>query len=208
MTSPLPTPARGRGRPRAFDRDTALRKALDLFWKQGYEGTSIADLTAAIGITAPSLYATFKSKERLYGEVLDYYRTQSGRMVTDSFSDGVNAYQGLRHLLEQSAQDFANPQTPAGCLIACAILTSAPENQGARDLARQKRDDSIAMLAKIFTTAQQRGELPDDSDCWGLARFYGAVLQGMSVQAMDGASHGDLARLVSAALLAWPGSRT
>jgi AcrR family transcriptional regulator len=194
-----------RGRPREFDQEKALDHAVDLFWRQGYEGTSIADLTAAMGITAPSLYAAFGSKEKLYSKVLDRYRqTAAGRSLIDALQEEPTAFGAVNRLLHQSADDFASRNKPHGCLISTGVLTCASENKDAAELVASKRTESLHVLRKRFREAIKTGELPPDTDVEQLARFYGAIIQGMSVQAIDGANARALHGIVEAALRAWP----
>ena len=194
-----------RGRPREFDQEQALDQALELFWRQGYEGTSIADLRKAIGITAPSLYAAFGSKEELYGRVLERYLAGLGRTLADALSEEAGTYAAIKRFLFESAQIFAGHKNPRGCLISCAIPTCAPENRSVADIVASKRTGSLLTLRSRFQQAVKNGELPRDTDTQQLARFYGAVIQGMSIQALDGAGAKALRGIAETALKAWPG---
>jgi AcrR family transcriptional regulator len=194
-----------RGRPREFDQEKALDQAVELFWRQGYEGTSIADLRKAIGITAPSLYAAFGSKEVLYRRVLEHYLAGLGRTLADALREEADTFAAVRRFLFESAQNFAGPKNPRGCLISCAIPTCAPENRAAADIVASKRMSSVLTLRGRFQQAVKNGELPRDTDTDQLARFYGAVIQGMSIQALDGAGAKALRGIAETALNAWPG---
>ena len=121
-------PTSRRGRPRSFDRDAALEKAVETFWRHGYEGTSIADLTGAMGITAQSLYAAFSSKADLYREALAWYQTHVGSLGADlgGESDVVGE---MAALLAGSAHAFTRPGRPRGCMISTSVLTCAVENE-------------------------------------------------------------------------------
>jgi AcrR family transcriptional regulator len=182
-----------------------LDQALELFWRQGYEGTSIADLRNAIGITAPSLYAAFGSKEELYGRVLEHYLAGLGRTLADALREEAGTYAAIKRFLFESAQIFAGPKNPRGCLISCAIPTCAPENRAVADIVASKRTGSLVTLRRRFQQAVKNGELPRDTDAEQLARFYGAVIQGMSIQALDGAGAKALRGIAETALRAWPG---
>jgi AcrR family transcriptional regulator len=196
-----------RGRPREFDADTALDRALDLFWRQGYEGTSIADLRKAIGITAPSLYAAFGSKEELYRRVLERYLTGLGRCLVDALREELTTYAALERFLFESAKNFSGVKNPPGCLISCAIPTCAPENRTVAGIVASKRMESLHALRNRFQQAVKSGELPRGTDTEQLARFYGAVIQGMSIQALDGAGTKALRGIAETALKAWPAVR-
>jgi AcrR family transcriptional regulator len=184
-----------------------LDRALELFWRQGYEGTSIADLRQAIGITAPSLYAAFGSKEELYRRVLERYLAGLGRSLADALQEEPTAYTAVKRFLFESSRNFADAKNPPGCLISCAIPTCAPENRPVADIVASKRMESVHALRKRFQRAVKEGELPRSTDSEQLARFYGAVIQGMSIQALDGAGTKALRGIAETALKAWPGSR-
>jgi AcrR family transcriptional regulator len=196
------TTSKPRGRPRTFDRQAALEAAMTLFWRHGYEGTSIADLTSAMGFTPPTLYAAFGSKEQLYREVLAHYLTR-GRAL----SEDPCAYAAIEYHLRDAAEHFTNPAKPAGCMVSTALLYSAVENEAARAAAAALRAGAFALLVAKLDRAKATGELPADTDTQALARFYSAIIQGMSVQAIDGASAADLNDFVDIALAAWPGKR-
>lgn len=198
-------PVRGRGRPRGFDREAALEKAVQFFWEQGYEGTSIADLTAAMGITAPSLYSAFGSKEELYREALVLYREGPGAAMTRALKEESTAFAALSRLLRESASDFSSPGQPRGCMISTAVLGCAPENRDAAKLVAELRSRALAALKRRLDEAVKTGELPRETDTSALARFYGAIVQGLSVQARDRASKAALNGIVEYAIRAWPG---
>jgi len=194
----------GRGRPREFDQEKALEQALELFWRQGYEGTSIADLRNAIGITAPSLYAAFGSKEELYGRVLEHYLAGWGRTLADALRAETDTYDAVKRFLFESARKFAGPKNPPGCLISCAIPTCAPENRAVAGIVAAKRMNSVRTLQSRFQEAVKKGELPRNTDPEQLARFYVTVIHGMSIQALDGAQTKALRGIAETALRAWP----
>src|SRR4051812_17607670 len=156
-------PPRPRGRPRGFDRDAALDRALPVFWRQGYEGASIADLTQAMGITTPSLYGAFGSKERLYREALDRYRADPQRAAPWAMA-APTAREAVRLILEGSARDFTDPAHPPGCMISTAVLTCAPENRPAAAALTSMRGNTVARLRGRFARAVAEGELPPGTD--------------------------------------------
>ncbi|HYF62996.1 MAG TPA: TetR/AcrR family transcriptional regulator [Herpetosiphonaceae bacterium] len=194
-----------RGRPRTFDRETALDAAVDMFWRHGYEGTSIADLTAAMGVTPPTLYAAFGSKEDLYRLALARYleRSERGRGGVS----GGSAYALIENYLRAAADRFTDPGRPRGCMVSTASLYCAAENEAARSAAAAMRAVGFAAAVAACERAKSTGELPPATDAVALARFYSAIAQGMSVQAVDGATAADLHALVDLALAAWPGVR-
>lgn len=198
--------SRPRGRPRTFDRQAALEAAVALFWRHGYEGTSIADLTEALGVTPPTLYAAFGSKEQLYREALEHYIARDGDRA-EVLRAEIPAYVVIEQYMRRAAERFTAPGRPPGCMISTASLNCAAENGAARAAAAALRDSSFKLLVEKLCQAVATGELPAESDVLALARFYSAVIQGMSVQAIDGASTADLNGLVDCALAAWPGRR-
>ncbi|KGT95894.1 TetR family transcriptional regulator [Erwinia typographi] len=198
-------PARKRGRPRILDRDTGLEVAARLFWQHGYEGTSIAELTRAMGITPPSLYATFGSKEELYRQALDHNIKQESKLRSEALQGEMSAYDALSFYLYDVAQGVSDPSKPRGCIISTAVLQHAEENESVAREVAARRDMSIQCIKKRFDRAIDEGELPAGTDSEALARFYSAVVQGMSAQACDGACTETLKRMVDIALAAWPG---
>lgn len=201
-------PARKRGRPRILDREIGLEAAARLFWERGYEGTSIADLTRAMGVTPPSLYAMFGSKEELYRQALDHTIERESKRRCEALQGEMSAYDALAFYLYDVAQGITDPENPSGCIISTAVLQHAEENETvARDVAA-RREMAIQFIKARFERAVCEGELPAGTDTDSLARFYSAVVQGMSAQACDGACTVRLKRLADIALSAWPGKRT
>ncbi|WP_224245981.1 TetR/AcrR family transcriptional regulator [Hyalangium gracile] len=195
-------PSRPRGRPRGFDRDAALEQALQLFWRRGYEGTSIADLTEELGITAPSLYSAFTSKAELYREALARYRAQEGALAARTLAEEPTFQAAVSRMLRESAHEFTRPGRPGGCMVSTAVLGCASENEEVARHVASLRGDTLRVLRERVEQAISEGELPADTDAEALARFIGAVVQGMSVQARDGADEAALLAIVETALKA------
>ncbi|PNQ99923.1 TetR family transcriptional regulator (plasmid) [Azospirillum argentinense] len=185
MKNNAPTP-RPRGRPRAFDRDEALAKAADTFWRLGYEGASIADLTAAMGITPQSLYAAFASKADLYREALEWYQATVGASTAATLEEG-DAVVALTRVLRDSARDFTRRDRPHGCMVSTAVLTCATENDPVARHVAGLRTATINLIRARIERGISEGQLKGETNAASLARFVGAMIQGMSVQAQDGA---------------------
>lgn len=200
-------PSRKRGRPRVLDREAGLEIAARLFWEHGYEGTSIADLTRAMGIAPPSLYATFGSKEELYRQALDHNIEREDRRRAAALPQDASAYEALAFYLRDVARSISDPSMPRGCMVSTAVLQCAEENGSVARAVATRREAAVQALKARFDAALVAGELPAGTDTADLARFYSAVVQGLSAQACDGACTATLERLVGIALTAWPGKR-
>ncbi|WP_261540173.1 TetR/AcrR family transcriptional regulator [Burkholderia multivorans] len=192
------------GRPRTFDHEAALRQAVRLFWRQGYDGTSISDLTRATGASPPTLYAAFGSKEGLYRDALRYYSEHEGCGNTAAFKRGKSALESITLFLRNAAVEFTAADRPAGCMVSTGELQCSTAHADTARMAATMRAVTIEIFRKRFEQAVRDGELPARTDSSALARFYGAVVQGMSAQAIDGASVEELNALADCALSAWP----
>ena len=193
---------RQRGRPRSFDRLTALEQATMAFWEHGYETTSVADLTRAMGISAPSLYAAFGDKETLFEEVVEAYAGSYGAYGGRAFAEEPTARGAIGRVLREAAELFTESGHPRGCLmISAAINCSTPEVEEAL---RMRREANLTSFEARIRRGVEAGELSPGTDARGLARFSAAVLQGMSQQARDGATKEDLAAVAEWAMRSWP----
>lgn len=193
-----------RGRPRAFDREAALAEATRLFWSKGYEATSIADLTKAMGIGSPSLYAAFGSKEALYAEALRYYRDNFETLFWGNFDGATSAREAVMALLMDSAASMSGcrADVPAGCMVALSSVAS----EGHAELGAQvhaAREGGLKRLQARIERAIAEGELPAAADAEALARFVLTVQSGMSVLARDGASRVALEDAARIAMMGW-----
>jgi AcrR family transcriptional regulator len=190
-------------RQRVFDTETAIATATDLFWRQGYEGTSLSDLTSAIGITPPSFYHAFGSKEALFREVLQRYRANRLQYAEDAVKCPT-AREVAEQMLSRLAELYTDPACPPGCLaVNCGLAGGAPDSMLSGELAKARRARR-ERLRKRFKRAQEEGDLPADANPEALARFLITVGWGMASDARSGASRADLLRTVAIALKAWP----
>ena len=192
------------GRPLSFDRDAALGRAMLLFWRNGYETTSVAELTTAMGITAPSLYTAFGDKRTLFLEAVERYTTGGPVTSAGIVRDAATARDAAAGLLEASAEAFTGEGTPAGCLLASAASTGS---MAAADV----RAALAAIRLRIEADLQQKierdiaaGLLPADTNAAALAAMTLAVIQGMSTLARDGGPRQKLQAVARTAMLAWP----
>lgn len=191
------------GRPRAFDLDTALDRAMEVFWRQGYEGTSLSDLTSAMGINRPSLYAAFGTKEELFRRVLDRYVNGPGGFAAEALA-APRAREVVEKLLYGAIALTTGPTGARGCLSVRHAQACGPGSEPVRRgvVARKLADQ--AALRQRLEQARADGDLPADSDPDQLARFVITLTDGIAVQAATGASPEDLRRVVALALRAWP----
>lgn len=191
------------GRPRGFDRDAALEQALLEFWKNGFDGTSIANLTKSLAITPPSLYAAFGDKRALFEEALRLYVRTHGDYGTRALQQPT-ARDAVRVLLDLAAEAYTDPGHPPGCLVISGAGNHAPASDDVAALLRAQRQATKHALADKIRADIGTGELPADTDADALAAFYAATVQGMNTQACDGATRTQLQTIAKLAMRAWP----
>lgn len=192
-----------RGRPRAFDREAALEKAMTVFWRHGYEATSMADLTAAMGINPPSLYAAFGDKERLFLEAIERYLANPALPITCLESE-LTARGAIEKMLQDAARQLVCPSHPPGCMVVIAAMNVSHASAPVQAALAAKRAASLRFLEARLERARAYGELGPGVDVKALARFYATVLQGMTIQAKDGATGDELTAVAARAMRAWP----
>jgi hypothetical protein len=191
------------GRPLSFDRSAALKAAMLAFWRHGYETTSIADLTSAMGITAPSLYTAFGSKQQLFLEAVELYAGDPAERAR-GFTAAKSAFEAASQLLNAVAIAYTGDETPAGCLLASATATGSLEAVDVQRAVASVRHGLAAQLAARIEADIADGLLSSECDANGLADFIVAVIQGMSVLARDGGSRAQLVAVARTAMMAWP----
>ncbi|WP_436626235.1 TetR/AcrR family transcriptional regulator [Sorangium sp. So ce136] len=193
----------GRGRPRSFDRAAALRRAMEVFWERGYEGTSLSDLTAAMGINSPSLYAAFGCKESLFREAVSLYNQVEGAAVARAMREAPTARGAVEAMLRGNAEAYVSPGKPSGCMIVLAATLGTQESEAVRCHLAEVRRGAVVELQRRLDRGVVEGDLPAGTDTAALAAFYTTVLQGLSIQARDGASREALLAVVDCAMAAW-----
>ncbi|GGK05563.1 TetR family transcriptional regulator [Streptomyces camponoticapitis] len=192
------------GRPRSFDSDTALDRALEVFWRQGYEGTGITELTKVMGINnAPSLYNAFGSKEQLFRKVLDRYAEGPARYIGEAF-DQPTARATVEALLHGAADATTRPDSPRGCITVQGALACSPDAEPAREELTARRAAGEVALRGRLEQAASGGELPAGADADVLARYFTTIYQGIAVQAAGGATREQLHQVVDTAMTVWP----
>jgi AcrR family transcriptional regulator len=190
------------GRPREFDIDQALQRAMLLFWRQGYEGTSLSDLTRELGLTRTSLYAAFGSKEALFLKALDLYEERAGYRAAALTARTARDY--ARALLEGAADLHGDQKNPAGCLGVQGALVCAPESNGIRNELIRRRKVGESIIRDRLKRAKAEGDLPADADAADLARYLSILIYGITVQAAGGATRKELRSAAELALRNWP----
>jgi AcrR family transcriptional regulator len=191
------------GRPRGFDAEEALERAMKVFWEQGYEGASLTDLTSAMGITRKSMYAAFGNKEELFRKALDRY-TEGPASYAARAMELPSAREVATAFLAGSVRTTTNPGCPAGCLGVQGSLAAGDAGRVAQDALIAWRDDGRTRLRDRFQRAVDEGDLPPDADPELLARYLMTVSNGIAVQAAGGATRPELQQVADAALRNWP----
>lgn len=196
---------KGRGRPKVFDREAALDKAMTLFWQYGYEATSLSDLVEATGAKAPTLYAEFVNKEGLFRAVLDHYISRfASKNEACLFCEDQTLLEALRHYFTAVATCFTSKDTPAGCFM---INTSAALAASSKEIAKTIKSRHAVQeqtLCQFLQLRQARGEIPAEKNVAELAQFLSCILQGMSISAREGASFETLMQITETTLRLWP----
>lgn len=192
------------GRPLSFDRETALDHAIRQFWRTGYETTSVAELTGAMGITAPSLYAAFGDKESLFLECIARYANPGPKTTAELIAEAPSARHAAQSLLESAADWFTQPHAPAGCLIASAASTGSKASLHVRKALKQVRQAIQVALQKRAEQDVHEGRLPAAANPEALAAMTMGLMQGMSTLARDGAKRTTLQEVVQTSMAAWP----
>jgi AcrR family transcriptional regulator len=195
---------KSRGRPRVFDREMALNAALELFWSKGYEGASLSNLTAAMKINAPSLYAAFGSKPALYLEVLALYWTKQSEEVSRILVESKTAYEAIYSILKFTAAACTQKSKPTGCLISSGMLRTCEENIDISKITASYRRKVEISLESRIKQGLHDNEFDGEADAKVLASFYNTIIEGISIQAIDGTSEGELNKTIDMAMRAWP----
>lgn len=202
MTKKAPIPVKGR--PREFDREQALEQALRVFWAKGFEGASLTDLTSAMGINRPSLYAAFGDKESLFRAAVDRYEAQRLGFGREALAKPT-AREAVEHMLFGVVNLVTHPDSPNGCLMVQSALVSGESAESICADLKTRRTAGEVELRRRLRRAKSEGDLPDGANPSDLARYVMTVIRGIAVQAAGGASRAELRRTARIALRAWPG---
>ena len=192
-----------RGRPREFDADQALDAAMRVFWRKGYEGTSLSDLTVAMQINRPSLYAAFGNKETLFRRVLDRYTAGPAAYLQAAMA-APTARAAVEGILFGAIDLVTHSENPAMCLIAQGTLVSGKEADAVRREVNARRQRGEMALRARLERAVQEGELPPETDASTLARYFVTIARGLGISALGGATRDELRAVAGIALQNWP----
>ncbi|HEX6564898.1 MAG TPA: TetR/AcrR family transcriptional regulator [Chthoniobacterales bacterium] len=193
-----------RGRPRTFDRQTALRQAMQVFWALGYEGATLNELQAAMGgIAPPSFYAAFGSKEELFREAVELYSRTLGAPMMKALEEGLTALDSIRALLDAAVESFCKPGLPRGCFLVFGAFNNVPSNKNVEDYVRGLRVRRQKAIQKRLQRGVEEGELPKTLDLAAMAAFYTTVIDGLAIQARDGVPQKALRFSINCAMAAW-----
>jgi len=198
---------RGPGRPRGFDREAALHDVMLLFWKQGFDGTSYADLTEATGMSKPTLYATFGDKIELFRQAMVYY----GEQATNAYEEALNqptARESVEACLRLARGLNFKTGEPKVCFLVQGALTGSADTQVLRDELTALQREATKKLQKRLVQGQRKGEFPASVNTAVMAEYFTSVVTGLSVQAANGAAAKDLNQVIAMAMASWPGQAT
>jgi AcrR family transcriptional regulator len=194
------------GRPRSFDEGKALDCALRVFWSKGYEGASLSDLTAAMRIQRPSLYAAFGDKAALFRKALDRYQAGPAGYIREALQEPT-ARRAVERLFRDTIDASTDVHNPRGCLLVQGALACGDEADRVRLDLISRRAAGESLVRRRFQRARAEGDLPADADPAALARFVVTILHGMAVRSAGGASRKELREIANMALRAWPRER-
>ncbi|MHC8314624.1 TetR/AcrR family transcriptional regulator [Pseudomonas sp. LB3P31] len=198
------------GRPRTFDRDAAINQAMNLFWEHGYDSTSLSQLKASIGggISAPSFYAAFGSKEALFQEVMAHYLSTHGRVTESLFDETLAPREAIELTLRRSAKMQTEPDHPRGCLVSLGLMSACSQESKviSRPLAESRALNRVG-ITKCVERGVAEGQLRPTVDIEALATMFDSFLSGLSILARDGVSHAALDAAVTQVMSVWDGAR-
>jgi AcrR family transcriptional regulator len=199
MSDPVDaTASKRRGRPRTFDREAALTSAMETFWLKGFDGCAISDLTAAMNINSPSLYAAFGSKEELFREAVDLYGTLEGEATRSALEGPRHIRDALGTMLKRSVAMFTRGPQPRGCMVMLGTLNVSADQEELRDLLHQRQKQILDVIGKRMALAVEDGEFAPSVDVEGLSMMCAVLFTGLAVHAHDGVGRAKLDAAIDA----------
>lgn len=195
---------RGKGRPRSFDREKALSQALDVFWRRGYETSSLTELCHAMGINAPSLYAAFGNKASLFLEAVQFYETTYWEAPSKKLMAEPDIYRAIADFFADSARILLAPHCPCGCMVVLAAINISDDAYEVREAIKQLRIATKDMFVERLAQAVKSGQLDENTDIVALAGAFNSMLEGLSLQARDGITQSELESIAAFAVRMLP----
>lgn len=195
---------RGKGRPRSFDRDKALYRALHVFWQRGYEPASISELCQAMEINPPSLYSAFGNKAKLFLEAVNFYEKAYWETPSKKLMADPDIYRGIEVFFREAAHILLSPNAPCGCMVVLAAINVSEDAEEISGAIKELRMATKNMFAELFQRGIDDGQLPQNMDVTALAGAFNTMLEGLSIQARDGLSQAELERISSHAVRLLP----
>lgn len=194
---------RRRGRPKCFDEQEALQKAMMLFWKYGYEATTMSDLTKALNLTAPSIYSTFGDKSQLFHACLDYYLKHEACSLDLIFQQAETAKVAIELYLYENLKKLLQQDKPTGCMLVTATMNCSEQHQPLQHDLLLKRQQVKEKIYQRLQQGVEDGDLSSDADIQAMTDYYVTVIQGLTMQARDGVAIEQLENVVTLALKTW-----
>lgn len=191
------------GRPRKFDYDDALDHAMRVFWEKGYEGTSMPDLTKAMGMNRPSIYAAYGNKLELFCKSLNRYTEKKLELVSLAL-DRPTIQEAIETLMSGAVDSLSCDQSPKGCMSVQGALACSDEAKIAQHHAIQRREKIVEVITDRFRRSVESGELPESTDCEDFARFFVTVVQGLAIQSANGVDYETLRKIAMRSLSVLP----
>ncbi len=204
MPTQTETGQRPKGRPREFDREKALQAALEIFWRQGYEPASVADLCKAMDINPPSLYCSFGNKAGLFLEALSHYEHIYWLEPSQKFMNEPDIYKAVADYFTSAAKILLAPNTPCGCMVVLAAVNIAESEEKIINSVRAMRMETKKMFSDRLRQAIDDGQIPEDTDVPALAGALNTFLEGLSLQARDGLFQSELKAIAGCAVRMLP----
>jgi AcrR family transcriptional regulator len=205
VMKPVELPRKKRiGRPRTFDPDVALDKAMRLFWRRGYEATSMSELIAEMGMTPSSIYSVFGDKAALYRQAAERYWAGPSSYSRDIYAAEPTAKLAIGKVLRAAARAMVDPSQPPGCMVALSAINCSEENGKIQEMMSDYRERSEQAMKERIQRGIDEGDVPRDADAAALAGYFSSVIYGMSIKARDGASVTAMTSIAEAAMKAWP----
>jgi AcrR family transcriptional regulator len=194
------------GRPRNFDRNAALSCAMEAFWAKGYDGVTLEDLQKVMGgLSPPSFYAAFGSKEKVFREAVALCAQSMGAPIVSALSHGKSARESVQAMLLAAVDAFTQRGRPCGCMVTTNWTACMPRHESIRDFLGELRNSRRKLIRDRLRQGVRDGDIPKGADVSSMARFYAMTLDGLSIEARDGSSPKALRSIVQGAMAAWTG---